>query len=154
MTGDYHEANTAALGKVRRLLNGEFEEIPDAGRVASNLAPVIKEPDMANKKQAGETVIEKTLPGMEEEALPPALEKAITKYHAVDAVAAQSRVENKKNVDAAFATVKNQMHEHSVKEVKLRIDGQWKKFRLLNQEKGKFEKIKQPSSQKATVVLK
>lgn len=101
------------------------------------------------KKKAGTKVVERALPGMEEENLPPALEKAIAKFHDADRAAKQSNVDHRKAVDTAFATVKTQMHEHNVREVKLRIDGQWKRFKLLNQEKGKFEKIKQPRDQKA-----
>ena len=119
------------------------------------LNPKTIEGIMAKKKAVAAAVLtEQTLPGMEPEALPPALEKAIAKFHAVDREAKQSAVDHKKNVDLAFATVKNLMHEHDINEVKLRIDGNWQLFKLLATEKGKFKKIKTPADQKPKATKK
>lgn len=97
---------------------------------------------------------EQTLPGIEPETYPPGLEKAITKLHAAESARKAVETEHKRNCQEAFSAVKRLMHEHNVLTVKLRIDGDWKRFRLDTQERGKFEKIKPDKNQKPEVKRK
>ena len=101
---------------------------------------------MAQRKVRATKLRENTLPGMEAESLPPGLEKTINKYHDREAEKRAADVTHKKSVETAFAAVKTAMHENNVKECKLRINGEWVLFRLLNRERGKFIKIKRPGA--------
>src|SRR3990167_2515060 len=132
MDGDFHDVNKTQLGRLDRLLRGESDD-RGSGQVAGASTQDEGVDAMAKKAATGATE-ERALPGMEEESVPPAVLKAVKAHHANIGAEADAKAETK----LSFDKLHDIMVEHDLKEVKFRVDGNWKKFSQKSKEIGKF----------------